>query len=585
MAGEQIIRSKSGIRGRDRKGIRARDFLVQATDAVAKVIEPSPEYDKPKTMIETMRIEGTDIMTARDKALYEFLLANARNNGIDIEWHDIDMKTMTGFLEVEHTGPIQPVRVRESLKRITQTLVTYDFRTETRSNYGSMPLILADISEDLLSGMVIVQYSIPAPVRAAILSATSYAMLQLNVFPKFSCRYSAGLYQRLAYLSALPKAAGKRWEVEPIQLAKSLSYPVDGKSLHFASFMKRAVEPALAEIADHVEAFTAELGEPIRGSGRGRPVEKLVFLISPTKRRMQTRQAARLSARELDVIGLPDDTLSPQELPSTLVVGRAATATGIDAITLSQGWRAVYERAKADPNAEVMPGLQGGFLVNVVEKSGVGAGFSMWSEMVAEGEGVPTHRTPRPIATASVAPPAKVSPPPSPEARLARCKEIARNNAADILDTLRGYRPGGEFKASFDATFFIRFCDAEVCPWLVVEPYVKSFGTLAHALKILRTVENERRRSALRNLAYAAMDWNLEQLMKIAGAIVAESHKQTAAPHSLRRPPALKGFIATREVTELSVETDFADPLYAAGAWRWDDREELDMEDDTACPF
>lgn len=599
-ASATVRRTRSGIRGRDRKSIRARDFFFQVTDPEAKIMEASPEYDKPKILIETMRILNGDVMTARDKALYELMLATARNNGIEIEWHEIDMRTMTRFLEIGHVEPVQPIRVRESLKRITRTLVSYDFRTGTKSDYGDLPLVLANISEDLLTGAAVVQYSIPAPVRVAILNASAYAMLQLNVFPKFRCRYSGHLYQRLAYYSGLPGTPGKRWEIEPTKLAASLSYPMEDGKLHFASFTRRCLEPALAEISEHVGQFRVKVLKPVRGSGRGRTVEKLVFELSPKEKRIEHMQAAKLSARELDVIGLPDDILLSHELPGTLVVGRVVTATGIPATTLMMGWRAALENAKANLNDEIVPGMQGGLLVSVLERGGSarlsrcgGRWQPIWRRSrrtgfpsfpprkfprkppeIVDADKVDERLSPRLLSMVKIAP--------TEEGRLAKDKQRAVNGASDILDALRGFYPGGQFKAFYDDEHFTVYCDHEVSPWSNIASHVGGVGALAKALRILRGAESDRRKGALKNLAYAAKKWDLQQIMKIAGAIIADEKAGNIVVRKVsdHRPMGAKGFIPTRQITESCGEYDFADPAYAVGTINWDDRAETDMVDD-----
>ncbi|MER8573348.1 replication initiation protein [Mesorhizobium sp. M1409] len=599
----QIIRKKDRVRGSARKGVRSKgNLLKQVTCEKAKLTEAPAEYDEPRVMIETMRIEGVDHLTAQDTALYKLMLANARDCGIAQEWHVLGLDKMARFLDADTDRTVRQSRIRESITRLERTRVTYDFRTERSRIDGSMPLILAQHEQDLLTGTALVRYSIPAPVRAAILDAGDYAMLSLNSFARFTSRYSGRLYPRFAYKASRPDAASKRWEVSPAALAESLSYPMTDGHFHFGSFMARAVKPALADIAREADdiGFKVIMDEPILGEGRGRPVEKLVFLISPTKRRQATTQAARLTPREMDVISRGDVTLEPHELPSTLVIGRAVTATGIDAVTLSEGWRSVYERAKVDPKGEVMPGVEAWVLISVVKRSGVGAGFAMWSEIAAEQGPVPKHRVPAKPAPAPSAAPAPdagtgmsrglleaVRQRPTEEGRLARAREIAEHGGQDILDALRGYFPGGQFRAFFDDDHFAVYCDHQVSPWSSIEPYIKGFGTLGAALKVLRKAHSETRKGALRNLAYAAKEWNLPQLMKIAGAILFDdkSGKIPLAPPAPKRLRTARGFTPTRQVTEASAEYDFADPAYAASATQWDDRAEVDMRPCDDCPF
>ncbi|MER8571395.1 RepB family plasmid replication initiator protein [Mesorhizobium sp. M1409] len=483
----QIIRKKGRVRGSERKGVRSKgNLLKQATCEKAKLTEAPPEFDEPRTMIETMRIEGADCLTAQDTALYKLMLANARDCGIAQEWHVLGIDKMARFLDADTDRTVRQSRVRESIKRLERTRVTYDFRTERARIDGSMPLILAQHEQDLLTGTALVRYSIPAPVRAAILDAYDYTMLSLNAFARFTSRYAGRLYPRFAYRSSRPDAASKRWEVSPAALAESLSYPMADGHLHLGSFMARAVKPALADIAREEDdiGFKVSMSEPVLGEGRGCRVERLVFLISPVKKRQATTQAARLTPREMDVISRGDVTLEPHELPSTLVIGRAVTSTGLDAITLSEGWRAVYERAKANPKGEAMSGLEAWVLISVVERSGVGAGFSMWSEMAAEQGSVPTHRLP--AVAKPVQAPVPVPAPtagtgmsrglleavrqrPTEEGRLARAREIAANGAQDILDALRGFYPGGASSVATSrmaisrSTATIRF--RRGCPW------------------------------------------------------------------------------------------------------------------------
>lgn len=258
------------------------------------------------------------------------------------------------------------------------------------------------------------------------------------------------------------------------------------------------------------------------------------------------------------------------------------------------------EKAKANPNAEIVPGMQGGLLVSVLERSGVGAAFAMWGEMAADLETIPTDRllaVPAPNAPEE-APEivdadkveGRLSPgllsmvkmAPTEEGRLAKDKQRAVNGATDILDALRGFYPGGQFRAHYDDEHFTVYCDPQVSPWSNIASHVGGFGALTKALRILRGTGSDRRKGALKNLAYAAKKWDLEKIMKIAGAIIADEKAGNIPVHMAlgRRPRGAKGFIPTRQITESCGEYDFADPAHAAGTTNWDDRAEADMVDD-----
>lgn len=243
-----------------------------------------------------------------------------------------------------------------------------------------------------------------------------------------------------------------------------LLYPVpnDG-SLHVGSFMRRAVEPSLKdlqhEFVRNEMAFRVRMLDPERDEGRGRPIQKLIFEVTPRTRGMNTLKAARLSTVEMNVVRESDPELEWNELPGQLLVGRAMTRTGMDGVTLIRGWRAAVKSAKADPNGEVL-------------------------------------------------------------------------------------------------------------------------GALSRA-------DHGTRKGSLTNLALALRDWDMERVRRIAGAILgsAKSGGMPLGRSRVGRPVRPRSFIATRQMTEADTETDFLDPVYAAGATSWDDRCASDLEPADDCPF
>lgn len=589
----RIIRSKSGIRGRHRKGIRARDFDAQVASPESFRGVPL-EHDMPKVMIETMRIEeGADRLTAKDWALYHLMLATARNSGIEKDWHEVRLRTVTGFLGDEH----KEGRVRQSLKRITRALVSYDFRGEKGRAYGAVPLVIADIREDLMSGTACVRYSFPEPVREAILDASAYAMLQLRLFPLFKSRYTAQLYQRLAWLATPPKGGPRRrWEVSPAELARILSYPLgeDGP-LHVGSLLKRAVEPALADLQSEDVTwemdFRVSMKEPVRGSGRGRPVEKLVFEVTQRHRRQETLQASRLSMVDLVAVRQHDEAHGHDELPGQLAVGRAMTDTGISGATLARGWRAALDRAKAEPRKDVGVGMQGGTLLYVLAREGAGAAFAMWSSAVARTENVSTERGPAPaVATREeprAAPPVPhaVHPRPSIDPRK-RKRELAVQGAQALIDGITGTIPGVTMKVPPQDQWVMPWCDVEVWPWSqLADLEVPCWPNVRKALRALARTDGQTRRKWLLDLGHSVRRWDLGELGDRARELLRAERAGELPDGTEIRETKTKGFTPTRHVTEASAEYDFLDPAYAAGEIAWDDRSAADLEPSDDCPF
>lgn len=619
------IRRRSAIKGRDRKGIRAKDYEAQVSDPDSHLFDDPVEHDRPRVMIETMRLVDAEDglqMTARDWAIYELLMSHARRNGISQEWHTVDARVISGFLREEH----KLARIKDAARRIGHTFVRYDFRQGShRSRRGDMPLLMAEIREDLMAATACVRFSVPEPVREAILGASDYAMLQLELFASFTCRYTARLYQRLTWMSGRPKGEERRWAVAPEKLARMLLYPVpaDG-SFHVGSFMKRAVEPALADLQSEFVrnemAFRVQILDPERGEGRGRPIQKLVFEVTPRSRLLNTRKAARLSTVEINVVRENDPVLEWNELPGQLLVGRAMTQTGMDGVMLSRGWRAAVESAKADPNADVLPGMQGGALLFVLKRSGVAAAFSMWVGLVSDMDAEPTQRrsvppsprVPAPAgrmadaaegkpATVFLAEPApqtdvaasqpKAEEPPvlGPKARRARRKELTIMGAVALLDALDGKILGTPLRHTVEEHHLLPWIDTDCRPWdtlkLLEEP---CWPTVNAALQALARTDHETRKGSLTNLALALRDWDMARLRKVAGAILG-SAKSGCMPvvrqSRVGRPVPPRGFIATRPLTEADAERDFLDPAYAAGAVAWDDRCAADLEPADDCPF
>lgn len=373
-----VRKSRRPVRGEDRKGIRAADLMKALTDPI-EAMKTSPMTEKPRVLIETVRVVGEDLMTAHDTAIYERLLAHARDEGIDQDSHEIAVSALTKYLEVRNVD-----RIVESLERITRTVVRYDIQDEEIRRRGAMPLILAEVAEDLRSGTATLTYAIPGPIRRVVLAARDYAWLEINAFAGFKCRYSGRLYQRLALRAGYDDALRKPWEISPLQLATELGYPLerDG-TLHYASFVRRCLEPAMTDIKECVTRFAASWEVGRRGEGRGRPVETLIFTVTASRKRFEEHRAAYLSRPGLAESRADDPDHSDGELPGMLFIGRAMTLTGRDEFTLIREWKAALKEAKANPSGHVNGvGMQGGFLLSVLKKEGVGAAFAMWSEML-----------------------------------------------------------------------------------------------------------------------------------------------------------------------------------------------------------
>ncbi|WP_024587579.1 replication initiation protein [Aliihoeflea sp. 2WW] len=594
----EVRKSKTKITGADRKGVQASDLIRQLTDAYSQ--EPAPTSDKPRVLIETLRIVGEDILTAQDAALYELMLANARNKGIDLDKHTLQMPDVLSFLRVRHTD-----RVLDSLERLTRTVVRYDIATSETRRRAPISMISAEFVDDLKTGTSILSYEIPRSVREIFFAARQYTMLEIAAFARFSSRYAGRLYQRLALRAGMDGEHGKVWEIEPKELAEQLGYPTsDDGGLHLGSFMRRCVEPAVADVQQHVERFSFEM-DVIRGASRGRPIDKLVFRISGVQKPISQMQAAHLSSVEMRVVRSDEPTLDPGDLPSTLVVGRAVTATGVGAVTLSNEWRAFIAAAKEDPFGSVDGNIQNCNVIAKLRSTGVGHAFMDWVDQKYLSS-VPPKQPPAP--TTAVKPqPRKTPPPPAfmvktptpvpvtkapavpvtveePAAaieppvirrkteaeKLEESKRLGQKFAQNVLDYADGYYPGREFECWPNAALQIMqsYADFEAPPFDSLSRHIneKTFKDLVvPAVAAIQKMEDAQFKKTMVNICIAVRDWDIPKFLRICKAIKLTNPMSAVRAAPLQRQPSsTKSQNATRQVTETSAEYDFADPAYSS---------------------
>lgn len=552
-----VAKSNRTITGAERSGIRAGDLLQEMAERLPQG-GPSPMVEKSVKLIEGVKIIGADILTAKDQALYESLLAVARHNGMDRPQHNMPLKTAMQYL-----GADRGEHVARSLERLTRTVVRYSFRDENKKTYGSMPLILAEITEDLAVGTAVISYTIPDAVKTAVLSATSYTWLEINAFANFGCRYTARLYQRLAVMAGMDKGLRDKWKIEPTELADILGYPKDGDNLHYASFRKRCLEPVLKDLTSHVRRFETSM-EEVRGTGRGRPVMKLVFSVTQATREFEEHKAARLKYWK-GIHERPDPHHNQDELPSKLAIGRALTATGTDELTASNGWRAALDRAKLDTAVEVAPGMLGRDLLDMVDTYGTDIAFGKWI-VAASHSTIPTDRLD----------PEQARPRSDDDRKL----RMIRENAQALIFSCDGFLgdPARGIPSPWTEDTLREQCSMYAAPFNYfgrdeAVPECRAVESrLRGALGVLGRTSPEHRRSGLKSLCAAIVEWDMDRLGKAAGAIIGNGVKQSSRPATVRNsaPPV---FNRIKPLTE----TDGYDP-YALRDYDFD-RTEMDCEE------
>lgn len=363
-----VARSKSApVLGKDRRGYRGGSIVKAISSRDAIIAGHFVERDV--RLINGMSIVGEDRLTARDHAIYQLMLAVAREEGIERDFHRIDTRDVARFLSARQRSTKRGAdfrlgRLRESVERLTNTTVRYRHRNRYGASYAPAALVKAEIHEYPVAGHAILDFTIAEPVRHAVLTSRSYTWLELDAFAGFSSSYAAKLYPHLALRAGYDGSLGKRWEIAPAELARLAGFPVDraGK-LHLASFERRCLKPALADITRHVRGFRVTCQRQPR-TGRGASGETIVFEIVVRTKPLHHHKAADVPAHLAPLAAA--GRYAASQLPSRLVLGRAVAMTGHSAEELHQGWQDALDRAHAAPQAECIEGLAGYVLLQTI---------------------------------------------------------------------------------------------------------------------------------------------------------------------------------------------------------------------------
>ncbi|TCB60163.1 RepB family plasmid replication initiator protein [Rhizobium leguminosarum bv. viciae] len=387
--------------GRDRKGFNSRSGAAVFTDP-ARALAEQPTVDKPAALIKHMRIIGAkgegdkieDVLTAQGHALYELLMASARLQGIENSEFRVAAEDAKNFLGIEHNARLQGL-----LDQLYDTQVEYDFRVPGYSRTGNrIPLLIPDwITED--SGKRFIAFSVHNAIKQIILTRHHYAKLEITAFPKFSCKYTARLYPRLALIAGQDEPF-RSWRLTPEELVNDIGFQFSG-DFHFGNFEKGALKKVQADIDNHITRFTARY-EVVRKPGRGNPVDYILFLCQPREAPLQEQRKAPLTAdgyAELNASLKHEDSFYG-EMPSAELLRQGATMTGYDVSELLDLWKSNLTQMHAYPtmslpDADLVTGEE---IFGLLYEQGIGAAFAHWCSflrkkaVVVKPMPVQTHR-------------------------------------------------------------------------------------------------------------------------------------------------------------------------------------------------
>jgi hypothetical protein len=367
-----------------RKGFNSQSGMKSMTDKALGEIE-QPTVDKSQALIKHLRFIGKvqkgaapeDVLTAQGAALYEFLMASARIQGIDQPGeYRVSYDDAKKYLQIEHNKRLEALATQ-----LKDTQVEYDFKIEGWGNrWGKMPLLFTDFAIDQ-DRKKYIMFSIHPAVREVIRSRETYTRLEINAFAQFKCKYTARIYPRLAMIAGFHAAYRKPWKITPQELAKLIDFKFSGE-FHFGNFEKGCLKKVMEDIRQHVTRFEATLKVHQRPS-RGSPVDYLEFTMSTDTKHLREHGKVPMTAGEYKALNAElkgDETQFFAEMPSAELLRIGGTKTGYGPTELLRKWKNAIAQMHKYPRA-CLPDvglLTGEKVLEHFFSWGVGAAFELW---------------------------------------------------------------------------------------------------------------------------------------------------------------------------------------------------------------
>lgn len=377
---------KRGIKAGDRKGFNSRSGMASMLDPDLAEIE-KPTVDKVAPLITKLRIIGDisasdqpkDVLTAQGHALYEFLMAAARIQGIEKDEYRVLLTDAKKFLGIKHND-----RLRALARQLQDTTVEYDFTVDGQRWQGlRMPLQLIDYVTPERDGKTYLVYSIQPRVKRVITESNQWAKLDINAYPKFQCKYTPRLYPRFQLISQYHEAQRNNLIVTPVELARWAGFIYSG-DFHYGNFEKGLLKPVLKDIETHAFMLSVQVVKVHRKPGRGNPVDKIEFCCEPRTylRPIGDEKMQKVSPDQFDLMTkqlYKDDTVLAEDMPSHSLILKAAYRLKKTPFELVKMWKEDIAKAYAYPSMELQFGLKGECICDLLERKGGAAAFEFWA--------------------------------------------------------------------------------------------------------------------------------------------------------------------------------------------------------------
>lgn len=385
----RMNRSKTKpLKAGDRKGFNSRSGMASMLDPELAEVE-RPTVDKVVQLITKLRIVGLvkdgvepeDVLTASGHALYEFLMAAARIQGIEKDEFRVAITDCKKFLNIKHND-----RLKALVDQLRHTTVEYDFTVGIERWQGDMPLLSVDYLTTMTDGKTYLVYSIQPRVKRVITESTRWAKLDINAFPKFKSKYTARIYPHFQLHAQTHAGLRKSYIIEPKALAELVGFVHSGE-FHFGNFEKGCLRPIMKDFDDPSLSLSVQIKPYQRAPGRGKPVWKLEFILEPRDylRPMGDGKLRHMEGAEFESLAklIRDDaTVLKEFMPTAALLLKAALRLNREPVDLLAMWKDDVAKAFAYPTMEVQFCLKGQDICDLLETRSGPAAFELWAKSV-----------------------------------------------------------------------------------------------------------------------------------------------------------------------------------------------------------
>jgi plasmid replication initiation protein len=241
--------------------------------------------------VEISEPEGRLALT--DRRLFNHLLAHAYPELGRVPTHTIRLSAIRSYAaEARRSGAGENDnrRIKSSVLKLQKTVVEFNYLHSEKGRMWEASPLLSWCSISERTGEL--TYSFPPQLADKLIEPALFSYISLRVTYQFESKYALILYEVLKRY-ADRTAETPYWAVKTSELRDLLG--CSKKLVDWKDFRRRALDPALAEIAQLAE-FAVTIEEVRQGGGRGGG--KVVSCIFRVHRK--DRQAAEAAARELE---------------------------------------------------------------------------------------------------------------------------------------------------------------------------------------------------------------------------------------------------------------------------------------------